>query len=70
MNVHSTQTPNQTSGMRLLTDAELNDVNGGFLVELISLLIGAGIICYAVFVTDWTGFTGGAPWGNEYPGPM
>jgi hypothetical protein len=36
----SVETPDQTSEMRLLTDTELDEVNGGFLEELLASLLG------------------------------
>ena len=45
MNIHSTETLDQTLEMRLLTDAELNHVNGGlyFIAALLSLGFGFGV---------------------------
>lgn len=53
----SVETLDHTFEMRLLTDAELNDVNGGFLVEgFIAFLVGFII--------------GGGTGGGQYPGDV
>jgi hypothetical protein len=60
MNVHSTETLDQTSEMRVLTDAEIDEVNGGFWIAIylwsVALGVGAGLATGGVEIGDQVAF--------------
>ena len=63
MKIHSTEALDQPFEMRLLTDAELNDVNGGFwdVAILVGHLIGVAY-CILTAPGGSDGPTGGIYW--------